>query len=104
MLDSCSTESFFVARYHAMMGSSFSNPSAVRPISALEYSYLTGSYHRLVTVDDELVHRAHRGVVPGPATEQNREALAAGWRPDAVEARRHPPVRDDLRDISIGKS
>ena len=46
MLDSCSTESFFVARYHAMMGSSFSNPSADRRISALEYSYLTGSYSR----------------------------------------------------------
>ena len=38
MLDSCSTESFFVARYHAMMGSSFSDPSADRRISALEYS------------------------------------------------------------------
>ena len=47
MLDSCSTESFFVARYHAMMGSSFSNPSADRRISALEYSsYLTGSCRR----------------------------------------------------------
>jgi hypothetical protein len=53
--------------------------------------------HRWLVAVDELVHRLHGGVVHGPAAEKHREALTAARRPDAVEARRHPPVRDDLR-------
>ena len=46
---------------------------------------------------NEVVQRAHREAVLLPAGEQHREPLAVARRPHAVEARRHAPVRGDLR-------
>lgn len=59
-----------------------------------------GVIHQWMVLVDELVHGAQHGVPLATPVEKHREALVATRRcSHAVDARRHPPVRDKLHSM-----